>query len=747
MKKFLSLLFPVFLISCTKSPDFYNFREILKKENIKDSPYYEVYKNLEKRREVLKNWFIVKEFSRGKRIKIWGAETSYPILNQYKNGSLENLKLSMEGKNFNFYHDEKFAENPPEYTWTFKEDNEGKYTVLLSLPSEILPVNIELSYLTLNGNLLSNGSLRRAKNLLAEEENKWIEDFNGENPYGIKRKVRFFDQTWDAIFAPPRTVIEFPIKIYRESILEFGYFLRSWQKRSNILISIYFCKKNYCTRLFSKEISPESEPDITLEKVEIGRNLKGKGKLIFLTDCKSKDSAFFAWINPHLYRKKEPEKTKNVILISLDSLRRDYIGIYRGEKGFTPEIDRLSEDSVVFENAYSSAPWTIPSHLSMLSGLNPNSHGANTFPDKVPSFVRTIPQILREKGYLTFAYTGGGLLSANFGFSNGFNYYKEWDGSELPDSSKPVFERVDKFISSNKGKNFFLFLHTYQFHDPLESPEDIQDKVLKGEKLLWKGISISKLIGGGKGTYKPLKEKEIESIKFLAKAEIRTIDEHLIGPLVKKLKDEGIYDQTMIIITSDHGDEFFDHGGWQHSHTLYNELIRVPLIIKFPYQKFKGKKITRNVRLIDIAPTILDVLKFNPEKYSMDGRSLIPVIKGQEKKERKCFSEIYYDPERPHIPWRVSLVYGDYKLIVNQIIHDWEKFFEYNPPPLNPFELYNLRNDPYEKNNLYYEKNEIAQSLFEMIKEYKKKIPPKAEKGTIEEELREKLRALGYINQ
>ncbi len=748
MKRFFNLLFLIFLISCSKHNDFYNFREILKKENIKDSPYFEIYKNLENKREALKNWIVFKEFSKGKKVKIWGAETSSPVLNHYKDGSLDGLRLTVEGGVANLYPEKGFLENPSEYSWTINENGEERSNVFLALPSGIFPKNVEISYLTLNGNFLSNDSLTKAKNLLTEERNNFIEDFSNENTFGLKRKIHFYDQTWDAIFAPPRTVIEFPVKIYKDSILEFGYFLISWKKKSNVFISIYFCKKNSCEKLFSKEILPNDEPDIILEKIEVGKNFKGKGKLIFRTDCKSRESAFFVWINPHLYRKKEPERTKNVILISLDAMRRDYVGIYRGEKDFTPNIDRLAEDSVVFENAYSQAPWTIPSHLSILSGLNPNSHGANTFSDKVPPFVKTLPQILREKGYLTFAYTGGGLVSANFGFSNGFNQYKEWDGSELPDSSRPIFNRVNNFISSNKGKNFFLFLHTYQFHEPLESPEEIIEKVSKGKKLIWKGISISQLIGGGKGTYKPLKKEEIESIKILAKAESRTIDEHLIGPLIKKLKDDGIYDQTMIIITSDHGDEFFDHGGWEHSHTLYNELIRVPLIIKFPYQKFKGKKVDKNVRLIDLAPTILDVLGFNNnKKYSMDGKSLIPVIEDKEKEERKCFSEIYYDPTRPHIPPRVSVVYGDYKLIVNQIIPEWEKFFSYPPPPLSPFELYNLKNDPYERKNLYSGKNEIAQLLLEMIKEYKKKIPPKAEKVSIDEELKEKLKALGYINQ
>lgn len=831
MRKIFLIIFPLFLLSCSKSPDFYNFRENLRKENIKKYPYYELYKNIESKKEILTSWTPIKGLSKSKNLKVWGASVDFPILNHYNSNFMENFKLNIGEKNINFYSQEIFLKDPVEYSWTFlknekeiipdseskvieieeflpedefllrieKEEKKNgdiivsfngkekiklisnnllrnsirlnsefglnkikiiteeagcikkikisssKNLLLLCLPSRINPENVYFYYLTLNGGYFSNSSFIKAKNLLIEEGNEWVDDFNGENPYGIKRKIHFFDQTWDCIFSPPKTELEFPVKINKNSVLEFGYFVNPWGEKSNIRLSIYFLTGDFSFKVFSREISPESEPDFKFEKIEVGKILKGEGKLIFSTDSKSEESSFVAWINPHLYRKKTPEKTKNVILISLDSLRRDYIGVYNGKKDFTPNIDKLADDSVVFENAYSQAPWTIPSHLSILSGSNPNSHGANSFSDKVPSFAKTLPQLLREKGFLTFAYTGGGLLSANFGFSKGFNQYKEWDGSELPDSSKPIFERADKFILSNKGKDFFLFLHTYQFHEPIDSPEEIKKIVLKGSKTLWEGVSISKLIGGGKGTYKPLKEEEIESIKILLKAEIRTIDEHLIKPLIDKLKIEGIYDQTMIIITSDHGDEIYDHGGWQHSHTLYNELIRVPLIIKFPYQKFKGKRVSKNVRLIDIAPTVLDVLGFDSSEFKMDGKTLISVMKGKEKEERKCFSEIYYDPEKPHILQRISLVYGNYKLIVNQIIPEWKKFFDYPPPPQYPFELYNLRNDPHEKNNLYREDSKIAKEMLEMIKEYKKKTPPKVEKGIIDEELKSKLKALGYI--
>ncbi len=299
MRKIFIPLILILLLSCSKPPDFYNFRENLKKENIKMSPYYEIYNNLENKNENLNDWSLLKDLSKRKDLKIWRTSTSSPILNHYNGKFSEKLKLSIKEKNINLLPKENFIENPSEYSWTyFKNEMEGKNdgkgdSLLLSLPPGILPENVQISYLTLNKDFIFNYSLKKVKNLLIEEENEWVDDFNGDRLYGIKRKIKFADQTWDAIFAPPKTEIVFPVKISKESVLEFGYFLVPWGKSRNIHLSIYFLSKNSSIPLFKKEISPESEPDFIFEKIEIGKEAKGKGKIVFLTDSKSKEGTFF----------------------------------------------------------------------------------------------------------------------------------------------------------------------------------------------------------------------------------------------------------------------------------------------------------------------------------------------------------------------------------------------------------------------------------------------------------------------
>jgi len=141
-------------------------------------------------------------------------------------------------------------------------------------------------------------------------------------------------------------------------------------------------------------------------------------------------------------------------------------------------------------------------------------------------------------------------------------------------------------------------------------------------------------LGGPKNIFKKIPEPEIRNIIGLYDGEIRYTDEKLIGQLVNKLKQLGLYQQTMIIVTSDHGEEFFDHSGWEHGHTLYDELIKVPLIIKFPDLKYKGQRSKTIVSLVDLMPTICDEMRVDSSGLKIDGKSLIPVLRGKEKKDR-----------------------------------------------------------------------------------------------------------------
>lgn len=549
---------------------------------------------------------------------------------------------------------------------------------------------------------------------------------------------------------PPKTTFEFPVKVTNGSVLEFGYTIAPYStERHNgkVNFSIYFEWDKAKRCIFSKVLDPTnpSHWDIFFEKIEFEDKDIKEGRLLFVTQshrAKEKKPGISSWVAPRLYLKKDPKKTRNIILISLDTVRRDFIGVFNADPELSPNIDSLAKDCVVFENAYSQASWTLPSHVSLLTGLNPASHGTNIDSNTIPEKIKTLPQFLRERGYINFAYTG--LIFYRHGFPKGFDHYKFADGTLFPDASKPVFERAEIFIRNYKYRDFFLFLHTMQFHSPFPSAENIRQKILKNKRYLMDSSYVERLFKKAKYG-KSLNKEEIEEIKLIYKVAIRTIDEHLIGPLIKTLKEEGIYDQTMIIITSDHGEEIHDHGKFGHGHTLYNELIRVPLLIKFPKSKFAGKKVKKNVRHVDIVPTILDVIDMDYSKYNFDGKSLIPLIEEDEKEDRICFSENVFDGLFvPPIPPKVSVIWRNYKLIYNDTIKDWKKYFG-APPASIPFEFFDLEKDPLEKRNNYSEDNEVVKDLLTLIREYKKKEAPRGKPLILDEETREKLRALGYI--
>ncbi len=307
---------------------------------------------------------------------------------------------------------------------------------------------------------------------------------------------------------------------------------------------------------------------------------------------------------------------------------------------------------------------------------------------------------IRVNDYYCSAFTGGGFVSSVFGFADGFDsYYERTDEVLLDKAAELNFRDVARWIDSNKNKNYFLFIHTYQPHDPYACPAPYKTMFLS-ENSKWSHINLNGHLGGKNSIFKELPEDERQNIIDLYDAEIRYTDEKLIGPLVQKLKDMALYDQTMIIFTSDHGEEFYDHGGWGHGHSLYDESLKVPLLIKFPESKFMGSKVENIVSLVDVVPTILDEMGINSSRYELDGKSLIPILEGKDKKDRT----------------------------------------------LKAVELFDLSSDPFEYSNIVGKKSSLANSILDRIEEiYKRAKRKKTGQAILDEELKKQLRALGYI--
>ena len=212
----------------------------------------------------------------------------------------------------------------------------------------------------------------------------------------------------------------------------------------------------------------------------------------------------------------------------------------------------------------------------------------------------------------------------------------------------------------------------------------------------------------------------------------------LIKPLLSYLKELGIYDNTLIIITSDHGEEFYEHNGWLHSNTLYEEILRVPLLIKFPNSEFKGTHIKTRCRSIDILPTILDAVSVKYDKNAIDGKSLMRLISGNETKDRIYVSDVAFKNIPVPCPALIATNRENLKFI-----------FEKSKTGIKDIEIYDLGKDVYEKKNLFPKFEKIGEEVRISLDEYYKirlKTKRKIENLKLDEKMKEKLRALGYLH-
>ncbi len=589
--------------------------------------------------------------------------------------------------------------------------------------------------------------------------------------YSVKRKLRFGGKSINAIFAPPRSEFFFSSGIPDDSCLEFGIGLLNGARPgqySGVRFKVTAEMGGEEFVLFHKTLRSSTdgkEPVFSSERIDLSPFSRKKARFSFLTDTdpplktdgqEHLGQAF--WFNPII---SSPALTSpdrpNVILISIDTLRADHLGCYGYSRQTSPHIDELARESVQFNNIFSPTGWTLPSHMSLLTGLTPLHHGALHDSFAFDTTIPTLADFLREEGYATGAFTGGGYVSSKFGFAKGFDFYLD---EGIPDltSSEHLFQKSFDWIQKNADKKFFLFLHTYQPHEPYVSPPPLGQCFLAKDDA-WQGIHLGQYLGK-KGVYRALPENLRRNVVALYDGEIRYMDETLIGPLLGGLKRLNLFDRTMIIFTSDHGEEFYDHGSWGHGRTLYNELLKVPLLIKFPSAQHKRQKIDSYTRLVDILPTVLEELGISYSPGRFDGKSLFPLLRGKEKESREFFGEVFGILESPS-PLRnaprtlrkVTINDHQHKLILS-IKHDKYLYF-FSPPPSASetleIQVFDLLKDPGERINLAREKQDVVRKLLAKIDSYYaggKKRPGRGEprSRSFDQSLAEQLKALGYLH-
>jgi arylsulfatase A-like enzyme len=374
----------------------------------------------------------------------------------------------------------------------------------------------------------------------------------------------------------------------------------------------------------------------------------------------------------------KPATVENIVLVSIDTLRADHVSAYGYAQKTTPEIDALAARGVLFENAYAPSSWTTPSHASLFTGLLSSSHGAAQLNAPIRPDVPLLAEYLKEAGLATGAFVTHLLVADHLGFARGFDSF--WFQENVP-ADKPTDAALE-WIKSRRGQRFFVFLHYFDPHHPYLPPDayvKTYDEFCRNERGDFG--SLNKLFTGDREA----RDRVLACLIRRYDDEIRFVDAQ-IGRLVRQLRDDGLLDRTLLVITADHGEEFLDHGSVLHAITLYEEQLRVPLIfVGGPTNERKGQRLAARVRLIDVMPTLLELLQIKPKK-AMQAASLLPLLRGEQGEDRDVIAET-----SDVGPDRMSLNAGRYKYIYAPNSTVFQQ-------PMTD-QLFNLADDPREQHD------------------------------------------------
>jgi arylsulfatase A-like enzyme len=325
-----------------------------------------------------------------------------------------------------------------------------------------------------------------------------------------------------------------------------------------------------------------------------------------------------------------------VIIFDIDTLRADRLGCYGNPRPTSPVIDALAEEGVLFEWAFSQAPTTPPSQASILTSLYPPAHGVRGRLDRLSKEITTLAEVFQAEGLATGAFVDGGYMKRGFGLLQGFQTKVDRRGG-----LEEIGPKALDWIREHAEENFLLLIHTYDVHTPYDPPEPWRSQFLQGVAPPSPGFEPTTLAmetireSAELGRPIPLSENDIAYALALYDAGIRYVDDW-IGRFVTELEALGIYDRSTLVVISDHGEEFQEHGSVLHE-KLYSTVTRVPLIIRSPMAR-SGSLVPDVVETIDLMPTLLEMVGA-PALEEAQGRSLVALLRGEELEPEPAFSE------------------------------------------------------------------------------------------------------------
>ncbi|MCP5054123.1 MAG: sulfatase-like hydrolase/transferase, partial [bacterium] len=546
---------------------------------------------------------------------------------------------------------------------------------------------------------------------------------------------------------PKSSIVYFNCYIPAESVLKFslGLHPRVQEQDAPVTFSV-FVKENiagtygkgtviFTGTLTKKDMATKSWKDFSVDLSKFA------GKFLSFSFNVAADvdpyKVLAAWGEPKIYSK-GPRPRHNVILITMDALRADRLGTYGYPKRLTPNLDRFAKDSVLYSKCYSTAPWTLPSFASMYTSLYPKTHNVKRKDvprkleyEKLHRRFPTLPLYFRAYNYLTQIISWHPFLAPSYGLTTEFEYK---DADQL--NRTPLYMgHINRQIKMLAQENFLLHLHIIPPHSPYNAISPYDEKFVDFKNPLLKEGDLkfyySPYSNDSKRWGKGNEDPEVWNLMSdLYDANLALSDE-FFGKVIQQIKDLGLYKDSLIIFTADHGEQFWEHGTSGHAQSLYNEEIHVPLMIKFPKEyKHRGKRLHSLVSTIDILPTILEINNIPMPDY-FHGQ---PLIDRRTKKLREIKRKaIFISQQWPRFKSQ-GVISGGYKYIYS--------------PVKKTHELYNMTEDPHEKTNLAEKKLDILEKLKKLLKDYQLIIKAtQLSKSKLKEDSEEvkKLKSLGYL--
>lgn len=485
------------------------------------------------------------------------------------------------------------------------------------------------------------------------------------------KSVRIDDDERSTLLVGSDVEVRFrDVELTRGAVFDVGVAVdpESWERPGDGILFRAFWKTGATRRLiYSQYVDPARRPGdrrwfdarIPLTPFIPGDAERLNGTIVLATlsgmrDAPRRDGALWAqpritypWRQPTV----EPHERPNVLLVSLDTLRADHLGVYGHDRPTSPRIDAWAADAVTFTQVQAPANATLDSHMSVMTGLHPDLHAVRALkhvPGKGQRFDSldgrrvTLAEALRAAGYVTAAFVRDVVwMNPEFGFVQGFDTYRTMKRDAARVNDAVVFP----WLEQHRDEPFFLFLHYFDIHSdwtklPYDAPARLQAQFAEGYRGRFSGCGTNGVCASRyllrlnrQGDLLP--PEEAEYVSRLYDAGIAYTDQQ-IGRLIEKLRELRLYDRTLIVLFADHGEEFQEHGSFLHEQ-LYQETVGVPLIIRHPTLIPESRRIDTPVQTLDIKPTILEALGLPLEDH-LQGRSVLPMLRGEEMDGAALFS-------------------------------------------------------------------------------------------------------------